>query len=168
MKTNQKYNPTEEEQKYLTKNEHIYLNKDNRLRVYIPGRSVKSCFSYPKYLMEQVLDKKLESDDHIHHIDGNPLNNNIQNLKVMKLKEHKLYHDNHKQNHKEYNDEKMICPICGTEFIWTGDNKKDFIKRAKLNRILYVPYQPCCSKRCTGILTIKIQKDYKKYFKNNI
>lgn len=41
-----------------------------------------------RYLMEQHLGRKLESWEHVHHIDGNHLNNDISNLQVLSNSEH--------------------------------------------------------------------------------
>jgi len=38
--------------------------------------------------MEQHLGRKLESWEHVHHIDGNHLNNNIENLEVLSNADH--------------------------------------------------------------------------------
>lgn len=39
--------------------------------------------------MEQHLGRKLKSTEHIHHIDGNPTNNKISNLKIVSNSEHR-------------------------------------------------------------------------------
>lgn len=41
-----------------------------------------------RWLMEQHLGRKLESWEHVHHIDGNHLNNAIENLAVLSNAEH--------------------------------------------------------------------------------
>jgi len=38
--------------------------------------------------MEQFLGRKLEKWEHVHHIDGNHLNNNIENLEVLTNADH--------------------------------------------------------------------------------
>ena len=63
--------------------------KDNRLRIQVifsDGR--RTYMSYPKYLMEVHLGRYLEKDETVHHIDGNPLNNDISNLTVIDRAEH--------------------------------------------------------------------------------
>lgn len=42
--------------------------------------------------MEQYLGRKLRPDEIVHHIDGNKLNNNIENLKIMTRGEHSKLH----------------------------------------------------------------------------
>ena len=41
-----------------------------------------------RYVMEQHLGRKLESYEHIHHINGNPTDNRIENLQILTNSEH--------------------------------------------------------------------------------
>lgn len=43
-------------------------------------------------VMEIYLGRKLKSNEHIHHIDENPKNNNISNLKIVSPEEHVRIH----------------------------------------------------------------------------
>mgnify|MGYP001564186016 CR=1 FL=1 len=45
-----------------------------------------------RYLMEKHLKRKLRTDEDIHHINGNGLDNRIKNLMITNLKEHPKYH----------------------------------------------------------------------------
>lgn len=45
-----------------------------------------------RYIMEQHLGRKLNSKEVVHHKDGNPLNNNIDNLEVMAWGDHMRLH----------------------------------------------------------------------------
>ena len=45
-----------------------------------------------RLIMEKHLGRKLRSDEDVHHIDENRLNNNINNLEVMTKSEHARYH----------------------------------------------------------------------------
>jgi len=47
---------------------------------------------YHRYLIEQSLGRKLQSDEVVHHIDGNKQNNSLDNLKVMSRSEHSKIH----------------------------------------------------------------------------
>ena len=47
---------------------------------------------YHRYLMEEHLDRKLRSKEIVHHIDGNILNNDMSNLRVMTQSEHARMH----------------------------------------------------------------------------
>ena len=46
--------------------------------------------------------RKLQSNEVVHHIDGNKLNNDISNLKVLSISEHNRIHATESQNLKKY------------------------------------------------------------------
>jgi hypothetical protein len=52
--------------------------------IIINGKQVRE----HRWVMEQFLGRKLETWEHVHHIDGNHLNNNIDNLKVLTNADH--------------------------------------------------------------------------------
>lgn len=45
-----------------------------------------------RYLMEKKIGRKLFRYEHIHHIDGNKLNNNIENLLLVSPRQHQNIH----------------------------------------------------------------------------
>lgn len=45
-----------------------------------------------RYIMEQHIGRKLKHDEQVHHIDGNRLNNTIENLQIMTRAEHARLH----------------------------------------------------------------------------
>ena len=48
---------------------------------------------YHRYLMEKLLGRKLRKEEVVHHIDGNKLNNDIDNLELFESKsEHLRFH----------------------------------------------------------------------------
>lgn len=48
-----------------------------------------------RYLMEQHLGRKLDSKEVVHHINGDPRDNRLENLQVMSLSEHGRMHGKH-------------------------------------------------------------------------
>src|SRR5579885_2659571 len=67
--------------------------------------------SYPKYLMEQKLNRQLDPDkETIEHKDTNFLNNDFNNLEILPRSEHS------KLDTKRVKLVKMTCPMCGKEF----------------------------------------------------
>lgn len=135
-----------------TKKYNVYVNKDGRTRAY--NKETHAVVSYPKLLMENILGRPLEPDEHVHHRDGNPLNNNPWNLVVMNISEHERFHmqqENMTEKQKEhfkrkYFDKEMICPICGQSFIWTARSQAN-----KATRPNATNRPPCCSPKCRYI-----------------
>lgn len=127
----------------------IYTCKDNRCRVYL--KDTKQVISYPKYLIEQKLGRKLNNNEQIHHIDGNPLNNNTNNLEIRLLGEHQRQHS------AKYFDKEAICQWCGEKFLWTAKQQSNFYGNKKRRQTNIK--NPFCSKKCIG--------KYGKYIQNN-
>ena len=89
--------------------------RDGRVRctLYFKDKTHKS-MSYPKYLMECHLGRYLTEDETVDHIDQNPQNNDISNLRVISRREHCS------------NDAKrcipviLTCALCGKQFEHKG------------------------------------------------
>lgn len=88
-----------------------YVCKDGRVRVY--NKDSKKVTSYPRFLTEQALGRPLEKNEHVHHLDENPLNNSFSNLAIVPQSEHSRLHAT------KYYDKEVVCPWCGESFIWT-------------------------------------------------
>jgi hypothetical protein len=133
-----------------------YLNKkDNRLRVVLQHKITrkKLTISYPKYLMELHLKRYLTEDETVDHIDGNPLNNSIENLQVLDRKTH--------CSNDVYRNQDVIvnCAYCGKEFTIKGStmhqrNRKD------LHQSGYF-----CSRSCSGKYGREIQLGLRDHVK---
>lgn len=52
--------------------------------IVVEGKQVRE----HRHLMEQFLGRKLEPWEHVHHVDGNYLNNDISNLQILSNSEH--------------------------------------------------------------------------------
>ena len=93
-----------------------YQRKDGRLHVVINyppygEGSVKQTVSYPKYIIETTLCIKLDEHLVVHHLDGDPLNNDFDNLKIIPRGEHTSQHVSKR------NIQTFACPVCASSFI---------------------------------------------------
>ena len=135
------------------KENNTYVCSDGRVRIYL--KDTKQVMSYPKYLMEQALGRRLLPNEQVHHKDGNPLKNELDNLEIRLLGEHQREH-----NPQKYLDKMATCEWCGKEFLWTAKQQRTFYgnrnRKTKTNKL---PQNPFCSKKCSG--------EYGAYVQNN-
>ena len=118
----------------------IYECRDGRYRVYL--KDEKRVISYPKYLMEKKLGRKLNRNEQVHHKDGNPLNNDIDNLEIKLLGSHQ------KEHSTKYFDKEVNCPWCNKLFLWTAKQQARFYDNKKRKGISVD--NAFCSRKCAG------------------
>ncbi len=127
--------------------QYLYNNqKDGRSRVVIVDDVGKhTSKSYPRFLMEQSINRKLLPEEDVHHIDGDVTNNDISNLKIVLHGEHQRHHST------KYTDTEQVCCVCGKKFIYTGKQMQRYYSDLRRGRNRSIT----CSKRCAGILGSK-------------
>lgn len=125
-----------------------YLSKkDNRLRIVaIDKNGKKTTVSYPKYLIELHLNRYLTKDETIDHIDCNPHNNEVSNLRVLDCSHHISL------DVKRLQSQAFNCSICKRNFSLDGRKLHDAITNRKRNKA-----GPFCSRSCAGIYSKGIQ-----------
>lgn len=128
---------------FMQSNEYtIYTCKDGRTRIY--DKVSHKVTSYPRYIMSNYLGRTLRPDEQIHHVDGNPTNNEIDNLLVLPRNLHDIMH---RKDRVKYRDKEMICPWCGKEFLWTAYQQSEHNMNSKRRHSMQGPF---CSKSCAG------------------
>lgn len=114
-----------------------YLRKDGRQHLVINTDGKTTTISYPKWLMENHLNRKLESWETVDHIDNNPLNNEITNLQILSRAE------NARKSVVYAEQIQLKCKNCGNLFL----------KRKALeiyDRAVRKKDGPFCSRQCVG------------------
>ena len=92
-------------------------------------------------LMAKFLGRPLSKDAIIHHKDGDPTNNRIENLELTTVDEHAKHHLSKRQLPLELMV--IICPECGT----TATIQT---RRYRHNNLIQGKAGPFCGKRCAG------------------
>jgi protein-arginine kinase activator protein McsA len=95
-----------------------------------------------RLIMENYLDRYLDSSEIVHHEDENKSRNVIENLKLTNNSEHNSLHDT-------YLDMK-ICEVCGVEYAPDKDKRK------------------YCSQKCFQASTLKIEWPSVEYIKKQL
>lgn len=65
-----------------------WQEQPHRVKVRV-GRKV---INRSRKVVQDILGRELSTNEHVHHIDGNPLNDNPDNLRVVSPREHYLIH----------------------------------------------------------------------------
>lgn len=123
---------------------YLYTGKDGRQRLSFKNESGKLVtVSYPRFIMEQHIGRKLSAKEDVHHIDGNPLNNDISNLKIIPRGEHQRKHST------KYYDKTEKCDYCGNEFIWFAKSQMNHYRELSRSKNPKKGHK-FCSKSCCG------------------
>ena len=116
-----------------TTQERLGLSPHTRVRlIWRDGKKVRE----HRWLMEQQLGRKLLPNEQVHHINGDPLDNRLENLEVLDTKVHQ-------RRHKQIYPDTKACAECGTTF--TVNPRKR--KRHK-----------CCSPECAMAMRVAGRK----------
>lgn len=133
-----------------------YTRKDGRQHIVAysgsPMNWTRTTVSYPKFLMEIALGRLLDPvTETIDHIDGNWMNNDPSNLRIVPLNEHA------RDDSIVLILSKMACVFCGK------DVPEERLRWAHTNRYRLKKISgPFCSKQCSGKYGALRQKGYPK------
>lgn len=114
-----------------------YKRRDGRQIVihYEEGR--KHTQSYPRYIMEQYLGRKLEKWEHVDHVNNDPTDDRIENFQLLTQKE------NNQKAASPIEIYRFMCPECGS---WTEKEARRVRHNRKQGKA-----GPYCSRRCAGM-----------------
>lgn len=93
-----------------------WLNVDTgrwHMRIVFPDGTKRGTL-YARYLMECHLGRFLTLEEEVHHKNGNPLDDRIDNLEVLTTYEHRMKH------HPRVLPKAFECPVCGKIFLLTS------------------------------------------------
>ena len=115
-----------------------YKRNDGREHVIlIDSNCARRTISYARYLLEQKLGHPLSTDKVVHHINVDPLDNNITNLEIMPRSKHASLH------HKAKETCNRVCPQCGKSFCCS-------VRRIRSNQGKQGHAGPFCSRSCSS------------------
>lgn len=116
-----------------------YKRKDGRLHIVLYENGKCTSQSYPRFIMEQKLNRKLEEWEEVDHIDNDVTNNDISNFQILS----KI--DNIKKSAKETDLYYFICEC--------GKDSNIPMSTYKNNQVNNHKSGPFCSKSCAGKFT---------------
>jgi ribosomal protein S2 len=115
-----------------------YTRKDGRshiIKLYKSGRRVTQ--SYPRYLMEKFLGRKLRNWEEVDHINDDYTDDRIENFQILTKTE------NIDKSRKPAKIYRFICPVC-------KQNSSIPYSQYKHNQLQQGKAGPYCSRNCSG------------------
>ncbi len=123
---------------------YLLTNKEPRnLVLLVRPNNSKTSVSYARYLKSCEIGRFLESFEHVDHKDNNPLNDVIENLQILTVKENNAKSRNVRGITRKW--VKLQCPVCKEAF----ERELNQCHIQKRNRCT------CCSKACLHSLLRK-------------
>ena len=127
-----------------------YTRKDGRQHVIVHENGKRSTVSYPKYLLESKLGRKLLPHETCDHIDNDYTNNSLDNLQVLTRGDNSRKHMALKLAEQGY----FVCPECNKSFY-------KLMRYARANNVVQKKAGPFCSKSCAGRYSQKLNKTFR-------
>lgn len=115
----------------------IFHKKMGRRQVCLVGDNKRRTILYSKFLMSISLGRELLKEEEVDHVDGDKLNDSIDNFEVVTGVE------NRRRSYTFMSRSKVTlqCPVC----------KKDFIRERRQTHLIKGGNPSTCSRQCGGI-----------------
>ena len=121
-----------------------YTRKDGRKHVVVYREDgVKTTISYPKYLMEQHLGRKLNKNETVDHVDRDFTNDALDNLQILDQPKHSSL------DVLRVKKIRITCVWCGEECEKAGNKLRANEKQGKAG--------PFCGKSCAGKYSMELK-----------
>ena len=111
-------------------------SKTRRIVLLYYSDGTRKTMSNARYIIQELLGIELAKDDEIDHINGDSLDDRLENLQIIKRKDH---HKKHARKTEWYD---FICPACGKQSRKPMRQVKHNWKNGKVG--------PYCSRHCAG------------------
>jgi hypothetical protein len=96
-----------------------YSRPDGRKHVVLYENGQRTTVSYPKWLMEQKLGRKLEPNETVHHVNGDFTDDRLDNLQVIDKHDHlRLHPESIKKAVQAYKEKYTGTYRHGTQYAW--------------------------------------------------
>lgn len=120
-----------------------YKRKDGRKHMIIIEGNKRTTVSYPKYLMELHLGRKLNDNETVDHVNRDYTDDRIENYQILIRKNHSSL------DVTRVKKIKVICVWCGAEVEKNGKDLRHNEKQGKAG--------PFCNRSCAGKYGKQIQ-----------
>lgn len=126
-----------------------YLRKDGRQHVIVVTGKGRRTVSYPKWIMEQHLGRRLDPNrETVDHIDRDFTNNSIENLQILPRSKHAEI------DAVRVQDVDLTCALCGCTFSRSARAINHGAREGKAG--------PFCTKSCAGRYGAMVQNGGQK------
>jgi hypothetical protein len=121
-----------------------YTRRDGRkIVIVVETNGIRRTVSYPKWLMELQIGRRLDIDDTVDHWDSDINNNSLENLRIVPRDQHSA------DDTRRVKKVKFQCAWCDKEFERSPRLIRDKAKKGKAG--------PFCSRNCAGKYSRQLQ-----------